>query len=484
MSIRKIFSSTVFMMFSRIFFRGMSALIGILLARFLGVEHYGQYATVIAFVNLFMVFNDLGLSRLSLLEGSRDRDKLSYLLGNGLFIELVLSGVLFVLMIIIGKLVGYSGIIIELLIILAIAELLFESRKIYQSTLQSLTKFNIISWQQIIYSGLFFLLVLTTVLIKPDIKIVAYIQLFVSALMFILYLFLVFKYVKPIIKLKEIPPLLKKSWIFCISSVFFIVYFQIDAVMLSIMKSEVEVGLYSAIYRLVVAFYMIPQIIFQIALPYIYQFSLQDKEKFSRITHTIQKYLLALAVPITILFWLGAKQTVFLVYGQEYLPAVIVAQIMSFILIIRFFTYSSAESITAINKQKIRASIEGITAGLNVILNLFLIPKYSFTGAAIATLISELTLGALFYIYIENYFKQGIIKSLKYFLPTLTSGAVMAVIFYLLIGKLHVILTLIISSLVYFGALYMLKFLTDYDKKIIGEIIPALGKKFGINQYS
>lgn len=463
------------MLFSRVFFRGMTALIGILLARFLGVEHFGQYATVLAFVNLFMVFNDLGVSRLSLLEGSRDQTKLGYLLGNGLLIEVVLSGILFAVMIIIGQLVGYSSVIIELIIILAIAELLFESRKIYQSTLQSLTKFNIISWQQIIYSGLFFTLVLASVFIKPEVKIVAYIQLFVSALMFIGYLFLVFKYVRPIIKLKEIPPLLKKSWIFCVSSVFFIIYFQIDVVMLSIMKGEIEVGLYSAIYRLVVAFYMIPQIIFQIALPYIYQFSLTNKEKFSRITHAIQKYLLALAVPITILFWVGAKQTIALVYGQDYLPAVIVSQIMSFILIIRFFTYSSAESITAINKQKIRASIEGITAVLNVILNLFLIPKYSYTGAAIATLVSELTLGTLFYFYIENYFKQGIIKSLKYFLPTLTSGVIMAMTFYLLIGKIHVILTLIVSSLVYFSALYLFKFLSEYDKKIIKEILPRFG---------
>ena len=173
MAIRKAFSSTVFLMFSRIFFRVMSALIGILLARYLGVEQFGQYATVIAFVNLFMVFNDLGVSRFSLIEGSRDKEKLGYLLGNGLVVEFVLSLVLYGLMAVIINLIGYSSIIIELFIILAVAELLFESRKIYQSTLQSLTKFYLISWQQIIYSLLFFLLVLGAIFYKPEVKIIA-----------------------------------------------------------------------------------------------------------------------------------------------------------------------------------------------------------------------------------------------------------------------------------------------------------------------
>jgi len=469
-------------MFSRILFRVISAVIGILLARFLGVEQFGQYATVIAFVNLFMVFNDLGVSRYSLIEGSRDKEKLATLLGNGLVIELVLSLFLYGLMAIIINLVGYSAIIIELFIILAVAELLFESRKIYQSTLQSLTKFYLISWQQIIYSVLFLSLVLVSVLYKPEVKVIAYIQLFVSALLFLIYLVFVFKYIRPVVKLREIPAMLKRSWIFCISSVFFIVYFQIDIVMLSIMKTEVDVGLYSAAYRLVVAFYMIPQIIFQVALPYIYKFSLTDKEKFSRITHTIQKYLLAMAVPITVIFLFGADQIINLIYGKEYLPAAVVMQIMGIIIIIRFFTYSSAESITAINRQKIRATIEGITAVLNIVLNLFLIPRYGFTGSAVATLVSELVLGVLFYIYIEKYFKQGMFIGLKYLFPALLSGILMSVIFFELSGRINIVFNSIVSTIVYLVALYLLKFLSSYDIKLIKEIFPFFNKSSNNNE--
>ncbi len=465
------------MLFSRIFFRIMSALIGILLARYLGVEQFGQYSTVIAFVNLFMVFNDLGVSRYSLLEGSRDKQKLGYLLGNGLVIEVILSVILYVLMAIIINTIGYSAVIIELFVILAIAELLFESRKIYQSTLQSLTKFHLISWQQIIYSLLFFVLVVATLMYKPEIKIIAYAQLAASAVLFFIYLLFVFRYIRPVFKFKIIPSILKKSWLFCISSVFFIIYFQIGIVLLSIFKSEVEVGLFSAVYRLIVAFYMIPQIVYQVILPYIYKFSLVDKEKFSRISHTIQKYLLALAVPLTIFFWLGAENIIKLIYGQEYLPAVGAMQIMGFIVIIRFFTYSSAESITAINKQKVRATIEGITAGLNVILNIILIPKHGYAGCAAATLISELVLGALFYIYIEKYFRQGFAQSIKNFIPTLLSGLLTGVLFIITINRINIIIAVILSLVLYAASLYFFKFLTAYDLKLLKEIFPFLDKK-------
>lgn len=464
------------MLFSRIFFRAMNALIGILLARYLGVEQFGQYATVIAFVNLFMVFNDLGVSRYSLLAGSRDKQQLGALLGNGLIVETIVSVILYVVMAVIINTLGYSAIIIQLFVILAIAELFFESRKIYQSTLQSLTKFSLISWQQIIYSMLFFLLVLGAVLYKPEVKLIAYIQLAVSVLMFFIYLIFVFRYIRPVFRLDKIPGLIKNSWIFCISSVFFVVYFQIDAVMLSVMKTDVEVGLYSAVYRLTLAVFMIPQIVFQVALPYIYQFSLENKEKFSRITHTIQKYLLAVAVPITIFFGLGAEPIIRLVFGKEYLPATIVMEIMCFVILIRFFTYSSAESITAINKQKIRAIIEGITAVLNVGLNLVLIPKYSYNGSAIATLISEFVLGVLFYVYIERYFRQGIAQSIKYFIPTLSSGALTGLLFFFLVNRINIIIVVAISFIFYIIILYFFKFLTAYDIKLIKEIFPFLDK--------
>lgn len=465
------------MLISRVFFRIMNAVIGILLARYLGVEQFGQYATVIAFVNLFMVFNDLGFSRYSLLEGSRDKQQLGYLLGNGLIVEVIMSIVVYVVMAVIIRTLGYSAIMIELFVILAIAELLFESRKIYQSTLQSLTKFHLISWQQILYSLLFFLLVLGAVLYKPEVKLVAYIQLFVSALMFIIYLVFVFRYIRPVFKLAKIPGLLKKSWIFCISSVFFIIYFQIATVMLSIMKSETEAGLYSAIYRLVVALYMIPQIIFQVALPYIYKFSLENTEKFHRITHAIQKYLLAIAVPITIIAWLGAGPIIRFVYGKEYLPAATAMAIISFVIIIRFFTYASAESITAINKQKIRAIIEGVTAVLNVALNLILIPRYSYTGSAVATLISEFVLGVLFYLYVEKYFKQGFFHGMKYLLPALLSGIMTGFVFVLLLNRAHIIINAALSLIIYFATLYFFRFLSSYDVKLIKEILPFLDKK-------
>lgn len=464
------------MMFSRIFFRLMNALIGILLARYLGVEQFGQYATVIAFVNLFMVFNDLGFSRYSLLEGSRDKQQLGSLLGNGLIVEAVMSVVVYVAMSVIIHTLGYSAIVLELFVILAIAELLFESRKIYQSTLQSLTKFHLISWQQIIYSLLFFVLVLGAVFYRPEVKLVAYIQLLVSALMFLIYLVFVFRYIRPIYKIGQIPGLLKKSWIFCVSSVFFIIYFQIATVLLSIMKTEADVGLYSAVYRLIVALYMIPQIIFQVALPYIYKFSLENTDKFHRITHTIQKYLLALAVPTTIVFWLGAEPIIRLVYGREYLPATVVMQIIAFVILIRFFTYASAESITAINRQKIRAIIEGVTALLNVSLNLILIPRYSYTGSAVATLASEFVLGILFYIYIEKYFRRGFLHGLSYAIPALLSGVFSGLLFKLMLGHLQIVIAAALCFIAYFVCLYLFKFLTDYDRKIIKEMLPFLNR--------
>ena len=65
-------------------------LIAIFVARYYGVNIYGQYTTAIAFSTFILTFTDLGLDTFMLKECSREKSKLNKYYGNVLLIKLLI----------------------------------------------------------------------------------------------------------------------------------------------------------------------------------------------------------------------------------------------------------------------------------------------------------------------------------------------------------------------------------------------------------
>src|SRR3972149_4069479 len=64
---------------------------GIYVVRRLGDDRFGQYSIVLAFVGLFQIFAELGISQFVMREISRGRDKASSLFWNLVAVRLVLA---------------------------------------------------------------------------------------------------------------------------------------------------------------------------------------------------------------------------------------------------------------------------------------------------------------------------------------------------------------------------------------------------------
>ena len=88
-------------------------------------------------------------------------------------------------------------------------------------------------------------------------------------------------------------------------------------------------------------------------------------------------------------------------FGEEYLESAGVLQILAVCIPIRFLTTSIESPLFTLNFMKWKTGIMGLVAFLNIVLNYLLIPSFSYTGAAIATVISELTLLILYLIAIN-----------------------------------------------------------------------------------
>ena len=112
--------------------------------------------------------------------------------------------------------------------------------------------------------------------------------------------------------------------------------------------------------------------------------------------------------------------------------------------------------------------LSGISALFNVLLNILLIPIYSYVGAAIATIITAVFL-LISYLYIIS--KDISMISFQKLVPKpLFSACVMGFFVYMFHAE-NIWLLILLSALIYFGILYLIKGFTREDIALVKTLI-------------
>ena len=107
--------------------------------------------------------------------------------------------------------------------------------------------------------------------------------------------------------------------------------------------------------------------------------------------------------------------------------------------------------------QLVLAKIVGVSAILNILLNLILIPKYSYLGASVATVISVflILLGVIIATSRIGY-KIAVSKIASPILRATISSLIMG-IFIICFKNINLFLLIIFSAMIYFGLIYLFK---------------------------
>ncbi|MCG2829237.1 polysaccharide biosynthesis C-terminal domain-containing protein [Methanothermobacter sp. K4] len=163
-----------------------------------------------------------------------------------------------------------------------------------------------------------------------------------------------------------------------------------------------------------------------------------------------------------------ADRFIELFYGGGYLGAILAFQILALFIPIRLVSTVTGTLLTSINRQGFRMFSVGLSAVLNIILNIALIPSYSYIGASAATVISEVFLYLLFLFYIWRHYR-GLNVSSTFTRPALAS-IVMALAIYP-VRDMSLIITVALASCVYFAVLAVIGGFRDEDRMIIMNIL-------------
>jgi O-antigen/teichoic acid export membrane protein len=244
----------------------------------------------------------------------------------------------------------------------------------------------------------------------------------------------------------------KKALPLFIIITFNLIYYRIDTIMLSIMKDQTAVGLYGASYKILEILIALPGMFMGLLLPLFTKYYIQDKTRFKHIFQQSFNILISIAVPLSVAGILLSSKILELIAGQEFLPATSTLQILFIGIGFIFLGNLMGHILIGASLQNKSMYIAIIGAVFNVGLNLYLIPRYSYLGAATATAITE-GLVLFSYIYLVkkhiNYFPKFQFIHLISILATILMG--LAIYFS---SNLNIFIQTIIAMLV-FGMVFL-----------------------------
>lgn len=180
--------------------------------------------------------------------------------------------------------------------------------------------------------------------------------------------------------------LLRDSWPLIFSALVVMLYMRIDQVMLGEMTDSREVGIYSVAVRLSEIPYILPSSIVSAWLPGIVEAHKHDERLFEERLQRLYNVMAFIGYCVAIPTLFLAGPVVRIAFGPAYERAAPMLVVLSFATIFVNLGIARSAFLTAMNWPKTHLATVFAGAVLNVVLNLYLIPRYGGLGAAWASL--------------------------------------------------------------------------------------------------
>ncbi len=400
----------------------------ILAGRYLGDASYGIFTFSLAFVFIVEIFTDLGLSEFAQRSVARDKNLAGKYLGNLLTWKILISVCVFMVLFLAVNLLKSSPETRFTVYLLGFANILRSLKSTCRSLFRAFERFDLdcitmyIEKTSLLVVGIV-VLVLGGGLVSFALVFVI-VRVFDSALTFVILNWKVVKVI-PQFDFAFLKKVQLEALPFGLFAVIITIYSYTDTVMLSFMRTDAEVGWYNAAHKIYEGLIIFPFIICVILYPRLSQLFVVNKKAHSLLFARAAKYMFISSLPLLICGVILSGNIVNILFGEQFQNSVVALQILFlgvvFVFQIRLFQII----LNSIDKQKVVMYVGLIGLIVNVFLNLLLIPRYGFTGAAVTTIISELIVFSIYYFYLSrSYFEVSIWRlSLKPFLASLIVGA-------------------------------------------------------------
>ena len=392
---------------SSLFIKLLALFLFIFLIKYLDPSEYGVYALVWAHITLLSPFMDFGTTYYGIIHLNKHRqDKFSMLFSLRFF----LSFIVFVLTIVLGAVFFKNNPIIVLYIFLTsfaiISSMMSGSFLIWNSLKERIYVSSIIS---LIFNAVLTILLIVVLITKKTLSPIFY----TISIMYILYTFTVFLFLKKKVgkiklkfDIKAWKSVIQRSYVFVCIAFFSGLYFKIDVYLLKFLKSEQDVGIYSAGYKFFEALLFIIMAYNVSAIPIFKKLIKQSKQALINKMKKDMLFLFIIGITISLLTYLLFPYFLPLIAKKAYISSIQVLQITIFALPFLLINSVFLNALYVLNKAYLVIFVFIFQTVFNLSLNYILIPRYSYIACSYITVIAEIINIVIFYLIIKKVIKK------------------------------------------------------------------------------
>lgn len=255
-----------------------------------------------------------------------------------------------------------------------------------------------------------------------------------------------------------------------------------DTLMLGYFKTAGDVGLYNAANPLARFISMALTAILFIYFPVASELYAENRgEEMRRSYAVLTKWICSATLPLFMVFLLFPKVTINFLFGSEYILAGTTLQILALGFFINNLMGPNGATLTAMGKTRFLMWATLVAAGMNICLNVLLIPILGIVGAAIASMITMISINVIR--SAKLYLMSGMHSLSKNLLKPILLSIILIIAIYLA-AKSFLTVTFWMLPLLFilFAILYGLSllFTRSFDQEDINMLL-TIEKKMGIN---
>lgn len=428
-----------------------------LMTRHLGTAGYGKFTTVLSFLQMFAILAGFGLpitlAKLISREGADEKS----ILANAFALRLVSGLVIFISAPLVGALFPYSP---EIKMGIAVGALSFLGLTLHEMLVAIFQK-HLSTWKVAIAEvlGRSVLLAGTAWAVLTGRGVVTIVTALAAGnLIQFMLSFLLARRITPIglafdwTVWKEI---LREAWPIGVAVIFNLIYLKGDVILLSTMRTQSEVGLYGAAYKVLDVVTVLPYIYMGLVLPLMSAaWSRNDRTDLNRKLSLSFDALSLIALPLLFGSLAVSRELMSFVAGSDFSDSGPILAVLMIGGVAVFWHALYSNVLVAMGMQKKMVAFYAVNAAISVGLYLYLIPRMGGMGAALVTAFSELFIAVIVTVIVTRMlkFKPQIAQLLK----VLAASAVMSGAVYWLDG-VHVLYRIMFGAVVFVGLLFLMR---------------------------
>ncbi len=434
-----------------------------LMTRYLGKTGFGEYTTINTFLSFFAVAADLGLTLVTVQMISQPGANRDEIISNLFSLRFFSALALLLLAPITIIFFPYSTTIKVGVLIVSSCYLLIAMNQIMVGLFQKDLKLDKVAIAEIVSRVI--LLVGVWLVVVNDWGLMGI--LWTSVLSCLSSFLIHYYFAKKLahIKLNFNWPvwlaILKKSWPIGLTIIFNLIYLRADTLLLSIFRTQEEVGIYGAAYKIIDVLITLPFIFAGIVLPLMTSAWISnDRERFAKITQKGFDLMAIIAIPMIFGTYFLADKIMSVVAGAEFSVA---GNILRLLIIASSTIYLGtifSHAVIAIDKQKSIIFAYAFVAITSLAGYMLFIPRYSYYGAAGVTIYSELAIALASFILVWKHGK--FVPKLGVVAKSILASGIMS-IFLLYFSSYNLGLVILLAGFIYVIALFAFRGVTSDD---------------------